>query len=579
MMSRSRRNALFILIGSLAVGGAILGAGVQGRLALPDVVADVLPGAAPVTVTLASSVTKARWLQAAVAAFGAADIRTAAGHPIRIELSNVLSGESMLGIAEGTLQPTVWSPGEGAWVDQLTERWDRTHTRPVASQDCAPTVLTPVGLAMWRPMAEALGWPADPISWAELVDLANDPDGWARHGHPEWGRLRLGHTHPQYSSAGLLFLASVIYATLGRTDGVTEQDVYSPGVTEAMGILAQNTAKYGMVTTDLLNNMARGGPAFLHVASAFEEGTVRFNVERGDELRWPLAFVFPQDGTFWSDHPYCILDGAGWVGPEQAEAAELFRDFLLSPAMQAEAGAHFIRPLDPAAPLGPLLTTVNGTDPAAGPQTVPAFAIPSPEVSEAIIDQFLTTKRKATVLLVLDISGSMEGSAIRSATEATVGFLARLDPRDRVGLLVFDEEIRLSEAIGPVSGIVEQAQDRVQSLVAGGGTNLHGAICRATELLAAEQAQDAAASDSRLYGIVLLSDGSDTTGEISEGRMLATCLGAAEGEEPPRMFIISYGSGADAALLDRLATETRGAVFAADPASIGQAYLRISAEQ
>jgi Ca-activated chloride channel family protein len=577
-MSSTRRTFLSILAGSALIGGAILFFGVRDG-GLPGL--DSMPGltAEPVAITVASSVTKQKWLAAAVEAFRASGAATADGRPIAITTSNVLSGESMLQIADRTLQPTVWSPGESAWVDQLDERWNRGNAKPVSSAPCQPTVLTPVGLAMWRPMAEALGWPGRPISLKTLIDLANDPAGWATLGHPEWGRLRLGHTHPQYSSAGLLFLASVIYATTGKTAGITADDIYAPEVEAALTTLAQNTAKYGMVTTDLLSNMARGGPAFLHVTSAFEEGAVRFNVERGAELRWPLAFVFPKEGTFWSDHPYCILDGAPWVTPEQAEAARLFLDFLRSDAMQARAGEFYIRPLDTARPLGSALSLANGTDPSASPATVPDLGIPSPEVSESIIDQFLTTKRKATVLVVFDVSGSMQGEFIKTATEATAAFLSRLDPRDRVGLLTFSTGIDLVAPIADVATTGETTRSRVLGLVAEGDTNLNGAVCRATRMIAEEQARDAAAGDNRLYGIVLLSDGMDTVGEISSTRMFQTCLTAREGREGPKLFVISFGEGTDMETLTRLANESNGALFTADPASIGQAYLRISAEQ
>ena len=63
----------------------------------------------------------------------------------------------MLAIQEGRLTPTVWSPGESVWVEQLDKGW--TGAKPAHSEACKPVVLTPVGLAMWQPMAEALGWP------------------------------------------------------------------------------------------------------------------------------------------------------------------------------------------------------------------------------------------------------------------------------------------------------------------------------------------------------------------------------------------------------------------------------------
>ena len=573
----SRRNFLAILAGAAVIGGAIYSYGMkQGGLGLPS-----FPGIAqePVTVTIASSVTKAKWLATGVAEFKAADITTAAGRPIEVVTSNVLSGDSMLQIAGETLQPVVWSPGEQTWVDQLNERWNRGKPKPVASAPCQPTVLTPVGLAMWQPMAEALGWPDKPVSLKALIDLANDPEGWTKYGHPEWGRLRLGHTHPQYSSAGLLFLAQAIYATAGKTTGITPQDIYAPEVEAALRTLAQNTAKYGMVTTDLLANMARGGPAFLHVTSAFEEGTVRFNVERQDELRFPLAFLFPEEGTFWSDHPYCILDGAPWVDAEEAEAAKLFLDFLRGDRMQGLASAHYVRPFAGGANPGGALTVANGTNPAATPQNVPDLDIPSPDVGEAIIDQFLTTKRKATVLVVFDTSGSMQGQPIKTATEATAEFLSRLQPQDRVGIIEFSTEVRIAKAVGEVSRSGEAAQDLVRGLNASGNTNLYGAVCKATRMLADEAARDRARGENRLYGIVLLSDGADTAGQISETRMFQTCMLSSEGNAGPKIFVISFGEGADFEVLTRLATESNGAVFAADPASIRQAYLRISAEQ
>ncbi len=378
---------------------------------------------------------------------------------------------------------------------------------------------------MWRPMAEAMGWPADPISWAELVALANDPAGWETYGHPEWGRLRLGHTHPQYSSAGLLFMASVIYATTAKVADITAADIYGEDVETALRSLAQNTAKYGMVTTDLLNNMARFGPSFLHVASAFEEGTVRFNVERGEELRWPLAFVFPEEGTFWSDHPFCILDGAAWVSDEQAEAAALFRDFLLTDEIQARAGEFYVRPLRSGVELGPLLTLENGTDPAASPVTVPGFAIPSPEVSDSIIDQFLATKRKSTIIVVIDTSGSMnQDNRIGTATNATAEFVRRLAPEDRIGIVSFSDGVTEVMPIETVESAGDRAASAVLSLYADGGTNLHGAICTAADMMRRERAEDSAADDARLYGIVLLSDGRNTSGDYSETRVFRECL-------------------------------------------------------
>jgi Ca-activated chloride channel family protein len=579
-MASGRRDFLGILGAAAAAAAAIVYFGLNGDVAelIPDGLAG--SGGDAVEVRIASSVTKKAWLQAAVDSFAATEPETASGQPIRITVSSVLSGESMLQIVDGTLQPTVWSPGEAAWVDQLTQRWAVKNPKPISAADCVPTVHTPVGLAMWQPMAEALGWPDRPIRMAQLIDLANDPEGWASLGHPEWGRLRLGHTHPQYSSAGLLFLAQVIYAVTGKTQGITAADIYAPQVQTALETLAANTSKYGMITTDLLTSMAQQGPAYLHVASAFEEGSMRMNAEKAAQLRWPLAFIFPAEGTFWSEHPYCILDGSGWVKPEEAEAARMFLAHLTSAPVQAEAANHFVRPLSGTIQPDSALAKVGLSDLSASPATIPALSIPSPDVSEAIIDQFFNTKRKATVILALDVSGSMSGEAIRAATEATAEFLDRFHPKDRVGLISFNQSVRVLTPISPVSEVVERMKSQVLALPADGGTNLHGAVCDAAALLRDAELNDRAAGENRLYGIVVLSDGKDTTGQYSANQMMTTCLGSGSEEgDGPRVFVLAFGSDVDGPLMDRLARETGGMRFDAAANSVGSAYLKISAEQ
>lgn len=80
---------------------------------------------------------------------------------------------------------------------------------------------------------------------------------------------------------------------------------------------------------------------------------------------------------------------------------------------------------------------------------MPDFEILAPEVSESIIDQFLTTKRKATVVMVVDTSGSMQKhNRVGTATTATAAFLRRLDPRDRVGLVTFSAAVSRSATSG-----------------------------------------------------------------------------------------------------------------------------------
>lgn len=264
--------------------------------------------------------------------------------------------------------------------------------------------------------------------------------------------------------------------------------------------------------------------------------------------------------------------------PELAEAARLFRDFLQAKDQQQLAAENLLRPLDKSISTGSSLTLANGTLPGSRPENVPPFEVPSAETAAAVIDQFLSTKRKARAFLVLDVSGSMNGEPIRAATEATAAFLKRLDPRDEVGLMIFNDKITLVSELKPASAVTEELSRRVLQLVSGGGTNLNAAVCRAIDIMKAKTASDSAGIG-RLNGIVLLSDGADTIAEVTETRMFQSCIPASNEASGTKIFTIAFGGEANFDALNRISRATGGATFVADPATIDQAYLKISAEQ
>lgn len=540
---------------------------------------EIVVPAGSVLVTLASSNTKESWLNQVVEKFNAAQIETSGGSAIVVNVSHVTSGGSMNAILDGSSQPTAWSPGDQSWVDQANDAWRQRTNKPLASQSCAPTIYAPLGFAMWQPMAETLGWPETPIGWDTIVELAADPEGWASYGRPEWGQFRFGHSHPAYANSGLLAMTSFVYGIAGKTDTLTAAEIYAPNVEEAMRQLEANTSKYGRQSPALLEAMAQQGPSYLHAAAVPEADVVRFNVERGDELTFPLAFIFPAGGTIWADHPYCILDNADWVSDEQAEAAQIFLDYLLAREQQEMAIDNYLRPLNTSIPLHAPMSLENGTDPSVTPSTIAPLPSPNADISAAVIDLFNITKRKATVLIVLDVSGSMEGTPISTARDATIEFLSRLDANDEVGVSIFSDNANELTAVTRVGDVGEGLAPRVAGLIAGGNTALYEAVCEAVETATALQAEDLAAGENRLYGIILLSDGEDTVGNITENQMFATCLPNNAEADGVKIFPIAFGDAADQDVLNRIANVTGGRLFAADPSSISNVYLSISAEQ
>lgn len=581
-MTRSR--LVFIVI--IAVTLCIIGTAVLYQT-ITDKLVDDSGGAAVATavpegsilIQIASSNTKQNWMDQVVADFNASGQKTSSGSLIIAEVSHVTSGGSMNAILDGSIQPTAWSPGDQSWVAQLNDAWQQRTNKPIASQECQPTIYAPLGFAMWRPMAEALGWPDTPIGWDTIVQLAADPEGWGSYGRPEWGQFRFGHTHPAYANSGLLSMTSFVYGVSSKGVDLTAADIYAPEVEKAMRALEQTTSKYGRQAPALLDLMASQGPGYLHAAAVPEADTVRMNVERGDELAFPLAFIFPAKGTIWADHPYCILDNADWVTPEQAEAAAIFRSYLLAAEQQEKAIDNYLRPLDTSIPLHAPLDLEHGTDPRVSPAAVPPLPSPSSDISAAVIDLFQITKRKATVMVVLDVSGSMQGDKIKTAREATVGFLQRLDPDDEVGVMIFSDLVTTLMPPSRVGDVVEPLSQRVDALLADGNTALYDAVCQAVQTLDEARKEDLNNGESRLYGIVLLSDGEDTVGRPTETQMFTTCLPNNAEADGIKIFPIAFGEDADQRVLSRIAGVTGGRMFTASPESINNVYLSISAEQ
>lgn len=106
------------------------------------------------------------------------------------------------------------------------------------------------------------------------------------------------------------------------------------------------------------------------------------------------------------------------------------------------------------------------------------------------------------VLLVIDISGSMEGQPLDSAKEAATAFLETVPEDVEVGLISFDDQVALREAPTTDRSLVAAAVD---ALEVGGDTALYDAIGLAVSTL----------SEGDIRQMVVLSDGEDTASAAS----------------------------------------------------------------
>lgn len=579
-------GALVVVLAVILFGCIVVAAFLIPRLLQSTPIAGNTPSAdataAPpkdaVAVEISSSNTKEDWMNAIIAQFNSEQHTLASGRTIYVTVSHVTSGGSQKSILDGKSQPVVWSPGDQSWIDEANRIWRDRNAKALIPETCEPSILAPIGFAMWRPMAEALGWPDKPISWDDIAALSADSQGWASKGHPEWGQFKFGHTHPDYSNAGLLSMTALAYSAMGKTEGLTANEVYSNPVVEAFRGVEANTYHYGLQNRPLMQILAQRGPEYLHAITSSEAETLKANAEFGATMRYPLVFIFPSKGTFWSEQPYCILDG-DWVTDEQKEAAKTFQKYLLDKKQQELAITYYLRPVDAAIPLHAPLTLEGGTDPRVTRLSVPALQSPSADISSAVKDVFHQTKKKSTIVLLLDGSGSMDGEKIKNAVASSINFVNRLDTNDQIYVMVFGGEGNVYELGGGRAGDVgEELVAKLNGVYANGSTPLYDSVCAATTKVNDLQVTDQTNGIKRLYGIVLLSDGMDTSSVNTQNQMFG-CLPSGENVEGTKVFTIAYGSDADADLMLRIANRTNGKTFTGDPTSIETIYIAISAEQ
>ena len=527
-----------------------------------------LPGE-KVTISIVYGSEKKEWLEPLVQQFNEERHETAEGKTIVVEVTAIGSIESVRGIIEGTLQPTVWSPASSIYIPVATAEWKNTHADDLVVGTPNDLVLSPVVIAMWRPMAQALGWPNKPIGWEDIAQLAISEEGWSAYGHPEWGQFKFGHTHPAYSNSGITSIIAETYAGLGKQRGLTEADLQSPELKEFMIGVESSIIHYGTSTGFFAERMFERGPSYLSAAVLYENLIVAQETKRisGASSQIPVVAIYPQEGTFWSNHPYAILN-APWVTPEQKEAAELFEAFLLDNPQQLEALKYGFRPADPSISLTAPLNAEHGVD-TAQPQTI--LEIPNAAVITGIEALWRETKKPVDLVVVMDISGSMRGDKITSARSSLMQFIEKLDDQDRLRIDLFNDQLTTLTPLTPLGDKRQQVIDSVSGIFEQNNTSLYDATLKAYQDLLVEGDPD------HIRAIVVLSDGDDTVSVATLDEIIQEIQASEEeGGNAIKVFTIAFGEDASSDILKQIAEPSGGKQYDSSPETIQKIYDEIA---
>ena len=172
-----------------------------------------------------------------------------------------------------------------------------------------------------------------------------------------------------------------------------------------------------------------------------------------------------------------------------------------------------------------------------------------------------TTRAPASLQVVLDRSGSMDGAPLDGAKRALLALIRRLQPTDNFGLVTFDDSAQVVVPAGPLSD-KESAIRAVEAIHSGGSTDLSAGYLRGLRELRRVAGHGGTA--------LVISDGHVNAGIRSVDEFAGvTAKAYADGVVTSTL---GYGRGYDETLLATIARAGNGNhVFADNPDAAGAA--------
>jgi Ca-activated chloride channel family protein len=551
--------------------GLLLGAVCLAVLALFCEPAPAAPGDVELLFTYGSE--KQNWLTDVTAAFNKANIPTLSGKRIQVTAVPMGSGESMEEVLSERRKAHLISPASGAFIElgnaDARAKGANVLIDPTKTKNL---VLSPVVIAMWKPMAESLGWPSKPVGWGEVLELAKHQEGWKalKPEYEVWGKLKFGHTHPELSNSGLISVLAEVYAGAKKVQGLTEDDVKRPEVGKFLEDIERSMVHYGHSTGFFGKKMFEEGPGYLSAAVLYENMVIE-SYSLKNPTDFPLVAIYPREGTFWSDHPVGIVERP-WVTKDHRDAANIYIDYLRAKPQQLKAMTYGFRPGDEGIDLVAPIDAKHGVDPNEPKQVLP---VPTAPVMRSIIELWKERKKHIRLVLVVDTSGSMRMDQKLTNAQAGAGELIdMLGDRDTMCLLsfnnkpawVFEKEV----AMNPDGK--KLAKQKIGLLFPMGETALYDSIALAEQHIANNPQPD------MISVVVVLTDGEDNKSKLEKVEDLLPKIKYDPEKLPTRIFTIAYGMDANKDVLKKVSDASKAKSYEGTPENIKKVFKTIVSE-
>jgi Ca-activated chloride channel family protein len=299
----------------------------------------ILQGEGGTHITIIYSSEKASWMTVAYNNFLTEWRNEHPNEDITITMHPYGSSDSMIGILNQEIFPTIWSPASSIWMPFLNTKWaDLTRsTEPIVNiSNAVKIIYSPIVIATW----EAFNQSHEINGFLDVHNLVMDPTV----------NIRMAHTDPRLSNSGFMTVIMALSAVSGTpSQNLSISDLTNLNNQKWLKEFESSAILYGKSTGFLARYMKNEGPSALNIVFLYE------NLIRdisSTSTGGKVIAVYPEEGTLYSDHPFCILNAA-WITPKQREVAEAFLEFLNKQETVESALQYGFRPINSSIPLDP----------------------------------------------------------------------------------------------------------------------------------------------------------------------------------------------------------------------------------
>lgn len=274
----------------------------------------ILRGERATTINIVYSSEKASWMTIAYSDFMEQWQNDHPDQKIVINMHPYGSSDSIISILNGEIFPTIWSPASSVWIPFLNTKWiDYTGASDplVSLENTTRIIYSPIVIATWESFNQSYGI----NGFLDIYNLIKNQSV----------DIKMAHTDPRLSNSGFMSTIMAISASSGvNSENLTMTELMDPDNQKWLTHFESSAIMYGKSTGFLARYMKGEGPSSLNIAFLYEN-LIRDISNKAEAGK--IIAIYPEEGTLYSDHPFCILNG-DWITPEQRLIAEEFLTFL-----------------------------------------------------------------------------------------------------------------------------------------------------------------------------------------------------------------------------------------------------------